>query len=128
MIFRENIARTYSEVLCRDGVQFSSDLTGKAIVLTHSLLALHLGTNLLAAQVTQLVPVVRLKAHYMYVWKGVIVSTVSVILNSNSCVMDLDLILMGTELSGGFRRLLNPPLSSVQMHFPLVASNVLLCT
>ena len=109
MIFRENIARTYSEVLCCDGVQFSSDLTGKAIVLAHSLLALHLGTNLLAAQVTQLVPVVRLKAHYMYVWKGFIVSTVSVILNSNSCVMDLDLILMGTELSGRFRRTNAPP-------------------
>ena len=54
---------TNLQVLCCERVQFSSDLTRQTIILSHCLLALHLGTNLLAAQVTQLVPVVRLKTN-----------------------------------------------------------------
>ena len=54
---------TYLQVLSCEGVQFSGDLSRQTIVLPHRLLAFHLGTNLLAAQVTQLVPVVCLKTN-----------------------------------------------------------------
>ena len=54
---------TYLQVLSCEGVQFSGDLSRQTVVLPHRLLAFHLGTNLLAAQVTQLVPVVCLKTN-----------------------------------------------------------------
>ena len=54
---------TYLQVLSCEGVQFSGDLSRQTIILSNRLLAFHLGTNLLAAQVTQLVPVVCLKTN-----------------------------------------------------------------
>ena len=58
-----NTKSTNLQVLSCERVQFSGDLSRQTIILSHCLLAFHLGTNLLAAQVTQLVPVVCLKAN-----------------------------------------------------------------
>ena len=54
---------TYLQVLSCEGVQFSGDLSRQTIILSNRLLAFHLGTNLLAAQITQFVPVVCLKTN-----------------------------------------------------------------
>ena len=61
--FTPSTQSTNLQVLSCERVQFSGNLSRQTIILSHCLLALHLGTNLLAAQVTQLVPVVRLKAN-----------------------------------------------------------------